>query len=211
MKTLLYPLFLLTLAMSAPALTPEHDAEQIVRWNKATVLPQKVHEVSVIVDRIEKNWARYTTVSLKTCVPAHVIAALHNMEASGDFTCHLHEGSPLRQRTRFVPKGRPKTGLPPFSWEYSAVDAMEYDSMGSKQWDKLGAMLTAAELYNGSGYLRYHPTVPTPYLWAGTTVERPGKYIADGRWSSTARSGQVGVAALWKELERRKKITIPKP
>jgi len=124
------------------------------------------------------------------------------MEASGSFTRHLHEGSSLRARTKYVPIGRPKTGTPPFTWEFSAVDALNYDKMGSVAWAFLDAMLYAFERYNGLGYEKYHKETPTPYLWAGTTVERPGRYISDGRWSSTARSAQIGCAAVWKTMEK---------
>jgi lysozyme family protein len=133
------------------------------------------------------------------------------MESSGSFSCHLHEGSSLKWRTKYVPKGRPLTGKPPFTWEYSAADAMVYDAMGAVEWVKLGPALSACEGYNGWGYKKYHPSTPTPYLWAGTAVERVGRYVADSKWSSTTRSQQIGIAALWKEMERRKMIKIPPP
>lgn len=206
-KILLLLLLAVGLTNGQPA---EHDVIQVARWRAATVPPHRLRSVQVTVDRIQKNWSRYTTVSSTTGVPPGVISALHNMEASGDFSMHLHEGSSLRARTRYVPKGRPKTGTPPFTWEYSAADAMVYDNMGAKKWSDLGASLSACEGYNGWGYAKYHQTTPTPYLWAATSVERPGKYTGDGVWSSTARSQQIGVAALWKEMERRNMITIPK-
>lgn len=120
------------------------------------------------------------------------------MESGGDFTCHLHEGSSLKWRTKYVPKGRPlPPAQPPFTWEFSATDAMRYDRMGEKNWNYVGAALTACELYNGAGYMKYHPETPSPYLWAATSIEKPGKYVADGKWSPTARSAQIGVAAIW--------------
>lgn len=202
-------LLMLGLALSAAA--QSHDALQVRRWKSATVPSWKQRSVQVIAQRIEKNWARYVTVSRRTGVPPEVISGLHNMESSGSFLHHLHEGSPLRARTRDVPKGRPKTGTPPFTWEYSAEDALNYDNMGSKQWTKLGPALTAMEDYNGSGYRRFHPGTPSPYLWAGTTVERPGKYVSDGTWSPTARSSQIGIAAIWKLMASSAFFSIPQP
>jgi len=38
------------------------------------------------------------------------------------FKLHLHNGDPLTARTVNVPKGRPKTGQPPFAWGISAKD-----------------------------------------------------------------------------------------
>ena len=123
------------------------------------------------------------------------------MEASGNFGCHLHEGSSLKFRTRYVPVGRPKTGNPPFTWEYSAEDALAYDKMGSKNWSSLSATLEACEFYNGSGYARYHPETPSQYLWAFSSIARPGRYVADGKWSSTGVSQQPGIAVIWKTME----------
>lgn len=198
------PLFLLalTVALSHAATKPvEHDAIQVQRWNAAKVAKHREHEVKAIVARIERNRARYEAVSKKTGVPWHVIAGLHNMEASGSFAKHLHEGSPLTGRTRWIPKGRPFGGIPPFTWEFSAEDALKYDRMDKKNWSSIGTALSACEGYNGWGYAAYHKGTPSPYLWAGTTVEKPGKYVADGKWSSTARSAQIGIAAIWKRMD----------
>lgn len=190
------------LALSVAAISAQpagHDALNAQRYASASIPKHRLHEVQVIAKRIEKNRARYEAVAKVTGVPWTTIAALHNMEAGGDFTCHLHEGSSLKFRTRFVPKGRPlPPAQPPFTWEFSACDAMGYDRMGEKNWKDIGAALSAAELYNGAGYMRFHPETPSPYLWAGSSIERPGKYVADGRWSPTARSAQIGVAAIWK-------------
>lgn len=203
-------ILLLLLALVSVAYSQDHDRLQETRWKDAYVLPHRAKAVQLTVDRIIAHKSRYKAVGSVTAVPWYVLASLHSMEASGSFSCHLHEGSSLKWRTRYIPKGRPKTGTPPFTWEYSAIDAMQYDDMGTKNWSRLGAALSACEVYNGTGYRRFHPSTPTPYLWSFSSVERPGKYIADSKWSSTARSGQVGVVAIWKELERRKEISLPK-
>ena len=173
------------------------------RWRDATVPKHLQPMVGRVVDRIMANSTRYQAVDSTTHVPWYVIGGLHNMESSGSFRHHLHEGSPLSGRTRWVPKGRPKTGNPPFTWEESAKDALLYDKMGAVNWASLDATLYACERYNGTGYLRYHKSTPTPYLWAKTSIERPGKYVSDGKWSSTARSQQIGIAAIWKVMESR--------
>jgi lysozyme family protein len=185
------------------------DGLQVQRWGQAVVARQRVHEVQVVVATINSNSARYRAVASKTRVPWFVISGLHQMESSGSFKHHLHEGSPLTGRTRDVPKGRPVTGSPPFTWEYSAEDALRFDRMDTKDWEHMGAALTACEGYNGLGYAKFHPSTPTPYLWAATSVERPGKYTADGRWSPTARSSQLGIVCLWKELERQNLAVMP--
>ena len=173
------------------------------RWDEAKIRASQKRKVSSTVDRIMRSETRYKKVDAKTAVPWYIIASLHNMESTGNFRRHLHEGSSLSGRTRWVPKGRPKTSKPPFTWEYSAIDALNHDEMGSVDWGQLDDMLYACECYNGTGYLRYHQSTPSPYLWATTTIEKPGKYVSDGKWSSTARSKQVGVAAILKEMESR--------
>ena len=173
------------------------------RWKAATVPAHRFPAVDAIANRILLNRARYERVDAATGVPWYVIAGLHNMEASGSFQKHLHEGSSLAGRTRWIPKGRPLTGKPPFTWEFSAEDALKYDKMGAVKWSSLDATLYACERYNGTGYLKFHPTVPTPYLWSYTSVYTRGKYVADGKWSSTAVSQQAGIAAIWKRLEAR--------
>lgn len=207
-------ILLLLLLLLLPLAAQDYDALQVARWEAAYVLPHRRKAVELTVDRIERNKYRYVAVSKATGVPWYALAGLHNMESSGSFHHHLHEGSSLKWRTRYIPKGRPKTGNPPFTWEYSAIDAMAYDAMGGKSWAKLGPALTALEGYNGFGMRRYHPEVPTPYLWSfcgPVAIFLPGKYVADGVYSSTARSGQIGIAALWKEMARRKLIEIPTP
>lgn len=184
-------------------------ALQSQRWNAASILPAKASAVAIVAGRVLKSRARYEAVSSKNEVPWFVIAGIHIMESDGDFACHLHEGSPLTGRTRYVPKGRLVAGSPPFTWEASALDALQYDRMREVDWKSLPAALFACERYNGMGYLQYHPDVPTPYLWAATTVERPGKYVSDGSWSPTAKSAQIGIAALWKHLEAVGQIVLP--
>jgi len=177
------------------------QVDQEARWRAAAIEPRREKATRDIVGRIIQAAGRYRAVDAKTAVPWYVIAGLHNMESGGSFRHHLHEGSALTGRTRYVPIGRPKSGKPPFAWEESAMDALLYDHLEAVDWSRMAATLYACERYNGTGYLRYHPTVPTPYLWAGTTIERPGKYVADGKWSPTARSGQIGIAAIWKTME----------
>ena len=187
---------LLALPLSAQSLQQQ-------RWDAAKVRPEKRSEVNRIVDRIQANKSRYDEVARVTGVPTHAIGALHNMEASGSFRLHLHEGSPLTGRTRWVPKGRPTWGKPPFRWEDSAVDALRYDKMERVNWSSLPASLQGCEAFNGLGYQKYHPETPSQYIWSGTTVERRGKYSSDGKWDRMAVSSQIGVAAIWKTMEQR--------
>ena len=58
--------------------------------------------------------------------PWFFLGVIHAMESRFNFERHLHNGDPLSARTVRVPKGFPKAGNPPFTWEVSAEeDAME--------------------------------------------------------------------------------------
>ncbi|MDN3520185.1 hypothetical protein [Halomonas ramblicola] len=103
--------------------------------------------------------ARYEAVTDRQGVPWAFVAVVHQMESSGDFSRHLYNGDPLTARTVQVPKGRPKRGSPPFTWEESAADAMALKRLsGSTDWSVAG-MLYQLERYNGWGYRLHHPHV----------------------------------------------------
>jgi hypothetical protein len=117
----------------------------------------------------------------------------------------------LKARTVHVPAGRPKTGKPPFTWEQSAIDALRGRGLGAwKDWSVPGT-LYQLEAYNGFGYRDHHPTVPSPYLWSFSNHYTRGKYVADGRFSPTAVSQQVGAALLLKRLagSQNGRVAIP--
>ena len=55
------------------------------------------------------------------------------------------------------------------------------------------------ESFNGLGYQKYHPDVPSPYVWNGLLINGKatrGKYTGDGRFDRTAVDQQLGVAAI---------------
>jgi lysozyme family protein len=150
------------------------------------------------VNRIHENQSRYEQVEGSCGVPWQVIAALHHREASGSFKCHLHNGDPLTARTVHVPSGRPAIGQPPFSWEYSAADALNMKHLRDVNWKDLDAVLDAIERYNGLGYR--HKGLPSPYLWAGTDVYHSGKYVADGHYDPLTVDMQPGCVGILKNL-----------
>jgi|TARA_R100000084_G_scaffold109319_1_gene75681 lysozyme family protein len=181
-----------------PSKRPHHDG----LLSSVEVKPSWKGRISATVHRIRLHEKEYKKASSRTGVPWQIIAALHNMESTGSFSKHLHEGSSLRGRTRWVPKGRPKTGKPPFSWQESAYDALyTLKRMDRFDWSDWGESLYQCERYNGLGYLKYRKHVNSPYLWSGTWHYDKGKYVADGKWSNTARSSQVGVVPILLELD----------
>src|SRR5690606_7467709 len=95
------------------------------------------------------NKSRYKAVEAASGVPWHFIAVVHNMESSQRFDRHLHNGDPLTARTVQVPKGRPQTGNPPFTWEASATDALAFEGLGAGTDWSLAGTLYRLEAYNG--------------------------------------------------------------
>lgn len=166
----------------------------------------KLPTVENNVDKIIQNKSRYQEVVKSSQIPWYFVGIIHSMESGQNFTRHLHNGNPLSQRTKQVPSGRPKTGNPPFTWEESAEDALNYHNLDQVSPWSLTRILYEFERYNGWGYRLYHPHVYSPYLWAGSNHYTSGKYVADGTWSDTAVSKQIGAVVLLRRLVERKEI-----
>lgn len=186
--------------MPKVSLTDSLRREYETLFNSCAIRLDRATEIQASVTRLIANKPRYEEVTSLTGVPWSFVAVVHNMEAICKFTCHLHNGDPLTAPTVQVPKGRPKGGPGPFTWEESACDALVLKSLGERtDWSLVGT-LYQLESYNGWGYRLYHPHVLTPYLWAGSNHYTSGKYVADGTWSDTAASRQNGAAVLLRRL-----------
>jgi lysozyme family protein len=182
------------------AMTNAHRRRYELLYESCLTRPNRKASVNALAKKIRANRKRYEKVGKAVGVPWYVVGIIHSLEASGNFTRHLHNGDPLSARTVHVPAGRPKTGKPPFTWEQSAIDALRGRGLGAwKDWSVPGT-LYQLEAYNGFGYRDHHPNVPSPYLWSFSNHYKRGKYVADGRFSATAVSQQVGAALLLKQL-----------
>lgn len=187
-------------------LTQSLKQEYAGLWSSCTVRAARSATVDALVDRIVANRRRYEEAARRSGVPWHVVAVIHMLEASGDFSRHLHNGDPLTARTVHVPAGRPASGRPPFGWEESAADALALHGLGRRKDWSLPATLWVLERYNGFGY---RPRgIPTPYLWSFSNHYTKGKYVADGRFSPTAVSAQCGAAVLLKRMAERGLISV---
>ncbi|AWA29888.1 hypothetical protein HYN48_07245 [Flavobacterium magnum] len=187
-------------------MTPQQKTLYETRFNTCNLNPAKVNEIDTAVTKIASNKARYQAVATPLGIPWYVIGVLHNMEAGLNFNCHLHNGDPLTARTVHVPKGQPAKGNPPFTWEYSAADALTGNGLNAwKDWS-LGGMLYRIECYNGLGYFRKN--LPSPYLWSYTDQYVKGKFAADGQYDPNLVSKQCGAAALLKRMVDNKVISI---
>ena len=182
------------------ALTANQRRRYELLYESCLCRPARKATVNGLAKKIRANRQRYQKVGRAVGVPWYVVGIIHSLEAGDDFTRHLHNGDPLTSRTVHVPAGRPVRGKPPFTWEQSAIDALRGRGLGAwKDWSVTGT-LYQLEGYNGFGYRDHHPTVPSPYLWSFSNHYTRGKYVADGRFSPTAVSQQVGAALLLKQL-----------
>ncbi len=176
------------------------------RYILAKIKPEKMAEVEAAAKRISQNKPRYEAVSLTlaTGMPWWFVAIVHFMEGGGKFTRHLHNGDPLTARTVNVPKGRPVLGKAPFSWEESAIDAINYMENRNKFWKAskgkwdLESCLLKFEAYNGMGYRT--KGINSPYLYSYTQFYTVGKYAADNKYDPNLVSKQPGVIPLMKAL-----------
>jgi lysozyme family protein len=164
------------------------------QWNQATILSSKASSVAAVAKRLVAAKDRYVAVEKVTGVPWYMIAAIHERESSQNWKASLAQGDPWNRVSTHVPRGRG-----PFSsWEAAAIDALRLDGLSRvKDW-RLEKIIYYWELYNGWGYAAH--AIPSPYVWAATSIQKPGKYIADGVWSSTAMDQQLGCVAMLKGM-----------
>jgi lysozyme family protein len=192
----------------AITLTPKLKKEYEDLFATCVINPGKQAAINLIVDKIVAKRSRYEEAEQATQVPWFVVAVIHSLEGSLNFNTHLHNGDPLTAKTVHVPKGRPK-GTPPFRWEDSAIDALQFDNLSNvKKWT-LATILFRLESFNGLGYRIRHPEVLTPYLWSFSNHYIKGKFVADGKFDPNARSAQCGAAILLKTMTDQSVISIP--
>lgn len=148
-------------------------------------------------ERILANKAKYQAVEAKTGVPWWWIGPTHYRESDLNFHTQLAQGDPLNQVSTHVPKGQgPYFGDD--AWERAAIIAIEDHGLDRIIDWRVEKAIYWWESYNGWGYFNH--SVPSAYVWAGTSIYAGGMYIADGVWSETAADRRVGCAAILKCL-----------
>ena len=183
-------------------------------WNKAAVRPEKAAAANKLAEKIlsEPYQSTFKKVEDVTGVPWFLVAALLERESSLDLNTYLGNGEKLDQVTHLVPAGRG-----PFkNFQAGAVDALTYEGMtgiAPSDWT-VERMLYWAERFNGEGY--FGKNINSPYLWSWTNLYTSGKYVADGKFSSSEVDPQPGVAAILKALaeaspEIAKRLTTEAP
>src|SRR4030067_75220 len=167
-------------------------------WAAMRTGPARVATAGAIAAGIAKDRPRYEAVASQTGVPWHWIAIVHHLESGRNFATHLHNGDSLRRRTVQVPSGRPQAGSPPFTWEESAIDALQLKGLHRETDWSIPKQLWQFERYNGFGYVQ--KKINSPYVWSFSSLYSHGKYVADGRYSASAISQQCGAAVILKCL-----------
>lgn len=165
---------------------------------RCTLRPEFAGNVGFYVSRLRKFKPVYEATGAELGIPWTFIGIVHGMECGFDFTTHLHNGDSLQKRTVQVPRNRPKTGTPPFTWRESARDALMLEGLHHETQWSVPRMLFLWERYNGFGYRARG--VPSPYLWSFSNIYSAGKFTSDGGFDPAAVSKQCGTAVMLKAL-----------
>ena len=171
----------------------------------------RIDDVDSIINKILDHKSQYKSVERDLGIPWFFIAGIHSLESSLNFNSHLHNGDPLTGKTVHVPAGRIPGKNPPYTWEESAIDALELN--GTADWNdwSIAGFCYRFEKYNGFGYRQYHPEVKSPYLWSFSNHYTKGKYASDGVFDSNLVSQQCGAMVLLKRMENRGLIALINP
>ena len=189
-------------------LTKALKQEYIDLFSTVEINPASFNTVDKAVADLHDKKTIYQSVADPLGIPWHVVAAIHKLESNQKFTRHLHNGDSLNARTVNVPAGRPVEGSPPFSWEESAIDALTRRKLHRVDSWSLPETLYEIEGFNGWGYRKFHQHVKSPYLWGSSNHYIKGKYVADGTWSDTAKSRQIGAAVVIKRMQQQGLIEL---
>ena len=185
------------------AITPSAEEYQQL-YDSMIINHAKDAEIDNAVGKIMKGKAEYVLAALanKNLV-WYAIGIAHYMEASCDFTKHIHCGDSLAHRTVNEPTGRPLADPiagkdKPYTWQESCLDWMVLK--GWNKWKDWGITDILARLEMNNGLAYRNKGIATPYLWSYTNQYSVGKYIADHVFDPEAVSKQVGAAILLKRL-----------
>ncbi len=194
--------------MATLPLTHSLRREYVDLFNFCAIPEKHAAQVETAVAGLLAHQTRYLALADILGIPWQIIAVIHAMESSQNFSRHLHNGDPLTARTVQEPPGRPKTGTPPFTWEESAIDALTFKKLNADTDWSLAGTLYQLERYNGFGYRLHHPHVLSPYLWSFSNHYTSGRYVADSTWSDTAVSKQCGVAVILRRMAEKNLIAF---
>ena len=168
-----------------------------VLFDTMVIKPEIQSKLKKKTDTLIANKARYEEIAHHFPNPGfkwYIVAVIHEMECSQNFSKYLGNGQDLSKVTTIVPKGRG-----PFKSFYDgAIDALNLQGVNSKTDWSMEGILTFLESYNGFGYEK--KGIASPYLFAGSNHYTSGKFIKDHVYDPNAVSDQVGVALMLKQI-----------
>jgi lysozyme family protein len=173
------------------------------------ILPGKKKELDTVLAQYTANKARYDKVAQATGIPGMLICAIHYREGFS-YNRYLHNGEPLGRPTTYVPAG---ILFKENEWEQAAIHALGgnvTDNNGRKSLNvfqdlrnqlglgadskDIGAMMAFSERYNGMGYRG--KGIRSCYVYAGTNLNQPGRYVADHKFDAKSVDQRLGTAAI---------------
>lgn len=187
-------------------------------------------EIEHFQELYQKYKYRYESLSMKTGVPAELIASIHYRECPADFdwqnglihfSVYLHNGQKLGEETTVAPRT--------VFFEENQFDESVIDALEGKAWNQITdleregfksnnlqaynvtklkegnqsivAMITFAEYYNGA-----NKEIVSTYLYSGAqnsegnNIIQSGKFVSDGVYDSSAIDQQPGIYLLLNSL-----------
>lgn len=167
----------------------------------ARILPSREKELAQVCEGLLENEEIYQELSDATPnkIPAAVLMAMAQREMNGNVHCFLGNGQALSRRTTIVPKGLgPWLQSWPQNFLIAGVQAVSIDGLDKVIDWTLPRAAFETEALNGFGY-RSHG-IPSPYVFGGTSIQQPGKYVADGVFDPEVMDEQLGTLAIMEEL-----------
>lgn len=166
------------------------QAEYTSQAATADVRPEAQVRATAVAKRLLGFLPRYKTIERLTGVPAVVTMCIHERESGGNWNTYLGNGQPLSKVTTMVPVGRG-----PFAtFEAGAIDAYRIQGLLPDNWT-VAALCYWMEKFNGFGYR--NRGIRSPYVWGGTTLQQPGKYVRDSVFDPNVWDTQLGGMAVY--------------
>lgn len=172
----------------------ETEAGYTNLWKSCTIAPQhRAEAIKIAEEKIIANEIHYKSVQASTGVPWWWVGITHLREADCNLKGCLANGDMIigtGEKTRSVPAGRG----PYATFEESAVDEIKMMGLQRVQSWSPARACWAWETFNGTGYVSKGEN--SPYVWAWTNNQQPGKFTGDHQFSATTVDTQPGCAAI---------------
>ena len=162
-------------------------------WDGMKINPSREAEFKADAEYAINHKLLYQEAEKACGLPWAMIAVIHRREGNANFGTYLGNGQSLEMVTTIEPRGRgPFPG--PNGFINGCVDAVKVEGWGSVIDWRLEKVLYYMLLFNGVGSEAWG--APSSYIWGGTNIQVPGKWVRDGVWDSHFIDPQPGSAPL---------------